>query len=401
MQGLKNFTQVCIDFIEHSIKANQREDKLYHAYNLISVEKDKVKISYLSEMLEGQVAVLSSGKLSGKECLEVLDALRNSSLYRADQNSYILYPNKDLPKFLEKNILSEEIVKKSELLYTLVNSGNTTILNKDIKGNYHFNGNFNNAGDVKISLENLKTKKEYVALVEKEEELILNIFEEVFNHKAFTGRSGTFFAYEGLGSIYWHMVSKLHLAVYEVIEKAIEEKASPEVIAALENHFTEIGAGIGVHKTPEVYGAFPTDPYSHTPYHKGAQQPGMTGQVKEDILTRFGELGIKVSDGKLKFEPQILHKEELVAQEKLIKMIDVNGNANTITMPEHSLAFTICQVPVIYKIGDSNSMKIHFTNGTTENSENTILSVENSEKVFNRTNEIQSIDITLTKNNVQ
>jgi len=401
MQGLKNFTQVCIDFIEHSIKANQREDKLYHAYNLISVEKDKVKISYLSEMLEGQVAVLSSGKLSGKECLEVLDALRNSSLYRADQNSYILYPNKDLPKFLEKNILSEEIVKKSELLYTLVNSGNTTILNKDIKGNYHFNGNFNNAGDVKISLENLKTKKEYVALVEKEEELILNIFEEVFNHKAFTGRSGTFFAYEGLGSIYWHMVSKLHLAVYEVIEKAIEEKASPEVIAALENHFTEIGAGIGVHKTPEVYGAFPTDPYSHTPYHKGAQQPGMTGQVKEDILTRFGELGIKVSDGKLKFEPQILHKEELVAQEKLIKMIDVNGNANTITMPEHSLAFTICQVPVIYKIGDSNSMKIHFTNGTTENSENTILSVENSEKVFNRTNEIQSIEITLTKNNVQ
>ena len=28
--------------------------------------------------------------------------------------------------------------------------------------------------------------------------------EAIFNHKAFTGRSGTFFGYEGLGSIY-HM----------------------------------------------------------------------------------------------------------------------------------------------------------------------------------------------------
>jgi hypothetical protein len=32
----------------------------------------------------------------------------------------------------------------------------------------------------------------------------------------------------------------------------------------LAKHYDEIGDGIGVHKTPEVYGAFPTDPYSHT-----------------------------------------------------------------------------------------------------------------------------------------
>ena len=52
---------------------------------------------------------------------------------------------------------------------------------------------------------------------------VLDIFESVFDHKSFTGRSGTFFGYEGLGSIYWHMVSKLLLAVYEVTEKALSE----------------------------------------------------------------------------------------------------------------------------------------------------------------------------------
>ena len=30
-------------------------------------------------------------------------------------------------------------------------------------------------------------------------DLILDIYEDVFNHKAFTGRSGTFYGYEGLG----------------------------------------------------------------------------------------------------------------------------------------------------------------------------------------------------------
>ena len=76
---------------------------MYHAYNLMTVESDtEVSISYLSEMLEGQVAVLSSGYLSAKEALSVLDGLKASALFRDDQYSYILYPNKDLPRFTRK-----------------------------------------------------------------------------------------------------------------------------------------------------------------------------------------------------------------------------------------------------------------------------------------------------------
>jgi hypothetical protein len=392
MAGLKKFTAVCLDFIEHSIAANQRADKLYHAYNLMSVEGDEVQISYLSEMLEGQVAVLSAGILSAKESLEVLDALRNSALYRADQKSYILYPNKELPKFLEKNTLSEDLVKRSELLATLVQKGNTTILNKDIKGNYHFNGNFNNANDVKVALNDLKAKGEHLDLIKKEEKIILDIFEVVFNHKAFTGRSGTFFAYEGLGSIYWHMVSKLHLAVYEVIGKAFQEQADAATIAGLQKHFTEIGAGIGVHKTPQVYGAFPTDPYSHTPFHRGAQQPGMTGQVKEDILTRFGELGVKVSEGKLTFTPQLLQKEELLSEEKTIDYLNVFGETKSLVLPKNALAFTVCQVPVIYQLSDDNKIDIQYQ-GRTETIKSLALSKEISDLIFQRNNEIVTLKV--------
>ncbi len=395
MQGLKKFTQVSLDFIEHAIKANQREDKLYHAYNLMSIENSGVSISYLSEMLEGQVAILSSKFLSGKQSLEVLDALRNSALYRKDQNSYILYPNKELPKFLEKNTIPKDKVEKSLLLQQLLKNNNFQLINKDIKGNYHFNGNFHNASDLKTALDNLATNNDYTDLASKDSEKVLQIFEDVFNHKAFTGRSGTFYGYEGLGSIYWHMVSKLHLAVYEVVNQAIENNENQTVIDALVNHFDEIGAGIGIHKSPEVYGAFPTDPYSHTPFGKGAQQPGMTGQVKEDVLTRIGELGVKMKNGKLRFQPNFLKIEEFLSNQTDATFVLVDGSQKVIQLEKDSLAFTTCQVPVIYKMDSNNKIVLHYKNNTTKSFETLELNEEESKKIFHRTNEVSLVEVYL------
>jgi len=59
-EGLQRFFSLVLKYIDHTIEANRRTDKLYHAYNLMTVENDKnVSVSHLSEMLEGQVAVLS------------------------------------------------------------------------------------------------------------------------------------------------------------------------------------------------------------------------------------------------------------------------------------------------------------------------------------------------------
>ena len=292
---LLDFFTITKEYLEHTIEANKRSDDLYHSYNLMTLTNDsEVAITYLPEMLEGQVAVLSAGYLSSKEALDVLDGMKNSALFREDQYSYILYPNKELPRFDEKNVIADSAVKKSELLTQLVQDQNTQIINKDISETYHFNANFNNANSLQAAFKELP--KKYAGLIKKESDLVLGIFEDVFNHKAFTGRSGTFFGYEGLGSIYWHMVSKLLLAVQENCLMAVKNNEDEALIGRLLDHYYEIQAGIGVHKSPELYGAFPTDPYSHTPGGKGAQQPGMTGQVKEDVLSRIGELGVFVKE---------------------------------------------------------------------------------------------------------
>lgn len=389
-KDLSQFFVLAKKFMDHTINANKREDNLYHAYNLMTIENDReISISYLPEMLEGQVAALSSGHLSPAESLALLNSLRKSALCRADQNSYVLYPNKQLKRFVDKNNIPAEAIEKSDLAKELLKNGNSQIIEKDVLGNCHFNGNFNNANSLKNALKSLP--KTYQKLVEKDRELLLATFENIFSHKSFTGRSGTFFGYEGLGSIYWHMVSKLALAVQETCVNAIESSAENEIIAGLKNHCHEITEGIGVHKSPEVYGAFPTDPYSHTPAGKGAQQPGMTGQVKEDILARMGELGISVKNGILKFRPDLLKKEEFLVGENIFRYTDVNQQKKELMLEKDSLCFTYCQVPVIYKLSDKNAIQVIYSEEKSAEIDGLNLNQEISEQIFERTGEISTI----------
>jgi hypothetical protein len=394
---LLEFIETTQAYLEHSIDANKRADNMYHAYNLMTVENDKeVSISHLPEMLEGQVAALSSGYLSPQEALNLLDGLKHSSLFREDQYSYILYPNKELPRFDKKNNISAEKVEKSALLMQLVKDRNSQIIEKDVKGNFHFNGNFNNANSLKDALSQLP-KERYQDLVSKDERKLLEIFENIFDHKSFTGRSGTFFGYEGLGSIYWHMVSKLLLAVQENCLRAINSRENEAIIGRLLDHYYEINAGIGVHKSPELYGAFPTDPYSHTPESKGAQQPGMTGQVKEDILSRFGELGVFVKNGKLSFNPRLLHTKEFLKAPQTFTYNAIDKQTKNILLEKDSLCFTYCQIPIIYKLSDKENLDVVFNNGKSETFENLNLNAVISKQVFERTGEIDQIVASIKK----
>ncbi|MCK4750090.1 MAG: hypothetical protein KAT15_23705, partial [Bacteroidales bacterium] len=264
MEQLAEFLETTLSSIDITIASNRRSDKLFHSYNLIQLEgEDRINLRRLYEMLEGQVAVLGSGYLSAGEAVEVLDTLKGSSLFREDQYSYILYPDRRLPSFVEKNNIAPEMMERSRLLKDLIDQDNRQIVVKDVNGDYHFNGNFRNASMLKDALENLPG--EHADLVQKEIRIILDIFEEIFDHQSFTGRSGTFYGYEGLGSIYWHMVSKLLLAASDTYYKAHKEKESKSILGRLADHYYEIRAGIGLNKDPDVYGAFPTDPYSHTP----------------------------------------------------------------------------------------------------------------------------------------
>jgi len=219
------------------------------------------------------------------------------------------------------------------------------------------------------------------------------LYESVFHHKAFTGRSGTMFGFEGLGSVYWHMVSKLLLAAQECFFAALDQDTDPAIRQRLGHLYYRIRAGIGFNKNPAEYGAFPTDPYSHTPKHAGARQPGMTGQVKEEILCRFGELGVRVEDGAVRFEPVLLRRQEFLDAPGTFRFLDIDRDWQEIDLPSGALAFTWCQVPIIYQLDDDAppGLTICFDDGTTRQQPNASLPAEDSAELFRRSGRIRRL----------
>jgi len=400
-QQLLDFFASALDWTNHSIYANRRPDGLYHSYNLIRLDDGTaLPIRRLYEMLEGQVAVLSSGHLSAEESLTLLAALKRSAMYRADQHSYLLYPNRQLPRFVEKNNIPAKAIRRSALLRKLLTDGNRQLIERDVAGGVHFNATVANARDVSRILDGLPDAR-YARLVKRDTPLVLEIFERLFDHESFTGRSGTFFGYEGLGSIYWHMVSKLLLALQETYFRALESGAPAKVLHGLLAAYYDVRAGIGDYKTPDNYGAFPMDPYSHTPGQGGARQPGLTGQVKEDFLCRFGELGVAVKGGEIHFCPDLLRREEFVAGRTEFAYYDVANVRQMLRLQVGELAFTYCQVPVVFRLALKNSLTVVRANGAKRTSESLHLDAANSRQLFARTGKIARIDVGLSATRVR
>jgi len=393
---LLDFFASALDWTNHSIHDNRRPDGLYHSYNLIRLEdRRKLPIRRLYEMLEGQVAVLSSGHLSPEESLELLAALKQSAMYRADQHSYLLYPDRRLPRFVERNNIPVKELRRSALLRKLLADGNRQLVERDVAGRVHFNATVTNARDIRRILDQLPGPR-YARLVKREASLVLEIFERLFDHESFTGRSGTFFGYEGLGCIYWHMVSKLLLAVQETCFRAVESGAPKQVVKGLADCYYDIRAGIGDYKSPEVYGAFPMDPYSHTPGHAGARQPGLTGQVKEDVICRMGELGVTVKAGEIHFCPALLRREEFVTGRTEFAYYDVAGVKQRRLLQRSELAFTYCQVPVVYRLAKKNSLTVVLANGAKQHAEMLRLDSTASRGIFERTGKVARIEVCLS-----
>jgi hypothetical protein len=385
--AITQFLTRALEWVDHSIQANRREDGLFHSYNLVVFGADQIGIRRLYEMLEGQVAALSSGNLSADTSLRVLRALRQSALYRPDQHSFLLYPDRQLPRFTEKNIIPSHEIACSKLLRQLIADKDRTLVEGDADGQFHFNGTMTNAGAVAAALDRLAAT--YGPLVERDRRRVMEIYERLFDHQSFTGRSGTFFGYEGLGCIYWHMVSKLLLATQEIYQCASEPHRQ-ELVKC----YYDIRAGLGDSKSPLEYGGFPMDPYSHTPSHAGARQPGLTGQVKEDILCQWSELGVAVRAEKIHFQPDLLRREEFLSRATLWDFFDVSGQKQQLRLKKGSLGFTYCQTPIIYQVARRSGIVVHRKSGFVKQT-NLNLDAATSRAIFERTGEVLRIEVFL------
>jgi hypothetical protein len=127
----------------------------------------------------------------------------------------------------------------------------------------------------------------------------------------------------------------------------------------------------------------------------GVQQPGMTGQVKEDLLSRLIELGIRIENGLIIIDPVNLKKAEFIDENEnpgltgFIKRHQVEFNREKPT-----LAFSLCGVPLFYQIGGQNKIEV-YEDSAVKTFDQLMIDAETSLSVFQRKGIIKSIVVTI------
>lgn len=386
-----------IGHLDATIGESWRADGLVHSYNLVHFPtEDSATVSPLPEMLEGQVAALASAGLSAAQQADLLDALFDSALVRPDLGTFLLAPVRRPKAFLAKNVVDPVLVDANALLSQLVAADERSVIRTDLDGAYRFAPDLTTAPALQEQLDRLGRAERWASLVEHETAAVLEIYESVFQHRAYIGRSGSMYAYEGIGSVYWHMVTKLLLAVQEAMSDAVQRGDDDGEVERLRDAYWRVHAGLGVNKSAAEFGAIPTDPYSHTPAHAGAQQPGMTGAVKEEMLARRRELGIGVVDGCIAFDGLLLRGDELLDVPTEWTIPGIDRRDEVVQLPAGAVGSTFCQVPIVVAVGDGDpQIDIEFADGRTERRLGDRLERSDSALIFGRTGDVRQVRVTL------
>ena len=185
--------------------------------------------------------------------------------------------------------------------------------------------------------------------------------------------------------------------VLDLFESVFHHAAFRSSIGPLVARYSRIRAGLGYMKDAREQGTFPTDPHSHTPAHTGAQQPGMTGQVKEGVLLRWGELGVRVSGGRIRFRPVVLSPSEFLTERRPFHSLGEDG-----VLEPGTLGFTYCAVPVVYHLLDDGSAwtKVSLSDGQVSAGTEQ-LDAETSAAVFARRGLVDRIDVGVPASSLQ
>ena len=77
--------------------------------------------------------------------------------------------------------------------------------------------------------------------------------------------------------------------------------------------------------------------------------------------------------------------------------IDINGDERTLEVEANQLCFTYCQVPIIYAKADAEYTEVVYNEDKNEGFNKLALNNATSNKIFDRTNEINHIKVSIIK----
>lgn len=123
----------------------------------------------------------------------------------------------------------------------------------------------------------------------------------------------------------------------------------------------------------------------------------MTGQVKEEVLTRFVELGIEVKEEAIRIQPTLLRKQEFLTQATTFSCLALSGEKRSYVLEAGQLAFTYCQVPFIYQISEQaqGHIEVMMNDDSVQLFDQLELDRNISQAIFARTGEVEKVLVSI------
>jgi len=101
-----------------------------------------------------------------------------------------------------------------------------------------------------------------------------------------------------------------------------------------------------------------------------------------------------VDKGIAVFRPALLREAEFLKEPALYRYYDLDGTDRSIELPAGSLAFTFCQVPVVYELVRGEPwIRVTSSDGRSKTLRGDRLDSDRSRALFDRTGEISRIDV--------
>ena len=204
----------------------------------------------------------------------------------------MLYPERKLPGFLAENVVPEAKVEADAAAEGSCWRGEPVRSRARCRrASTASTANSRMRDDLAAVLDDLANRTNVVRRGGARPDRVLDLFEEVFQHKSYTGRSGCHVRVRR---------PRLHLLAHgrQAAAGRSGNRSAGRARRPARGRpgrsgrmYFRIRAGLGYEKTVAEYGAFPTDPYSHTPpggrsQAAGHDRPGERGNPHPVRRTR-------------------------------------------------------------------------------------------------------------------
>ena len=83
--------------------------------------------------------------------------------------------------------------------------------------------------------------------------------------------------------------------------------------------------------------------------------------------------------------------EEFSTQPNSFEFVSLDGESQQIALPVGSLAFTLCQTPIIYRLSEKSGIEVYFSDSNMKKIAGTQLDVDTSQHIFKRDRMIAKI----------